>query len=78
MQSIKEKTERLPPNVPACIRFHGNTRLPFGLFDDVSLEGEGIIRGRGEPSGDDVIRTRVGGDGVSAGLPYTGRNIMTL
>jgi len=44
----------------------------------MSLESEILERGCSEPSGDDVVRTRVGGDGVSAGLPDASSEVITL
>src|SRR6266478_4900519 len=67
----------LPPDVPTRILFHGNAWLPFNLSDDMSLEGITLERCCGESSGDDVVRTRVGSDGMSAGLPYAGGEIVT-
>lgn len=44
----------------------------------MTLEGVSLERGCGEPSGDDVVRTRVGSDGMSTGLPDAGGEIVTL
>ena len=44
----------------------------------MSLEAVTLERGRGEPSGSDVIGTRAGSDGMLAGLPDTGGEIVTL
>jgi len=78
MTPRNEQTERLPPDLATGIRLYSNACLPLGLPDDMSFEGERLERGRSEPSGDDVVRTRVGGNGVSAGLPDTGSEVVTL
>ena len=44
----------------------------------MSLEGITLERGHGEPSGDDVVGTRVGSDGVSAGLPDASGEVVTI
>jgi len=44
----------------------------------MSFEVPDIERGYGQPSCDDVIWARVGGDGVSTGLPDTGGEVITL
>lgn len=46
--------------------------------DDVSLKSETLERGSSEPSGNDVVGTRVGSDGVSTGLPDAGGEVVTL
>ena len=42
------------------------------------LKGKILERGGGEPSGNNVIRTRVGSDGVPTGLPDAGREVVAL
>ena len=42
------------------------------------FEGEAHVRGYGDPSGENVERTSVGGDGTLAGLPDAGRQVVTL
>ena len=44
----------------------------------MSLEREVLERGSGEPSGNDVIGTRVGSDGVSTRLPDAGGEVVAL
>lgn len=68
----------LPSDVPAGIWFHGNACLALSLSDDMSLENVGLEGCCGKPSGDDVVRTRVCGNGVSPGLPDTGGEIVAL
>jgi hypothetical protein len=70
--------EPSPPNFSTRIPLHSDARLPFNFFDDVPFEGEAVVRGYGKPSGSDVVRTRVGSDGVFAGSPDAGREIVTL
>ena len=72
------QTEPLPTDIPTGIWFHSNACFSFNLPDDMPLESiclEGLC---GEAGGDDVVRTRVGGDSVSAGLPDTSCEIVTL
>jgi len=80
--SYTSKTSRQtvpsPPDIPTGIRFHSNARLPFRLSYDMPLEGVSLERGCGKPSGDDMVGARVGSDGVSAGLPDAGGEVVTL
>ena len=67
-----------PPDVPAGIRFHSNSCLPFHLSNDVSLKVPCLEGSCGKPSSDDVVRTRGGSDGVPTGLPDAGGEIVAL
>ena len=44
----------------------------------MSLEAVTLERGRGEPSGSNVTGTGAGSDGMLAGLPDTGGEVVTL
>jgi hypothetical protein len=66
------------PDFSTHIPSHSDARLSFNLFGDVPFEGESVVQGCGKPSSGYVVRTRVGSDGVFAGSPDAGREIVIL
>lgn len=65
----------LPPDLAAVVQFHLDSPCSALLDQPPALEIVALVAGRGEAHSLDMMRTRVGGDGVRAALPDASREV---